>query len=224
MSNVSALLFDLDGLLIDSERISRDIWNATAAEFNLTIDEVYPRLIGTGIARTDALLAEYLGDAEIVARMRVRKKEIEAEFLAQNMIPAKPGAVETLVKARSLGLRSALATGSVRAAVEAKIRPHNIESHFDTLVCGDEVPRGKPAPDIFLEAASRLMVDPSACVVFEDSMAGVDAACAAGMRVVAVPDLVPFDSSYAERSGVVVLRSLFEAHPLLFGAIDSSGR
>jgi beta-phosphoglucomutase len=224
MSNIKALLFDLDGLLIDSERISRDIWNTTAAEFNRTIDEIYPRLIGTGMARTDEILAEYFGDADLVARMRVRKREIEADYLSQNAIPTKPGAVEILVTARSLGFKSALATGSVRASVDAKIRPHNIESHFDAFVCGDEVLRGKPAPDIFLEAAARLLVEPAECVVFEDSMAGVDAACAAGMRVVAIPDLVQFDTSYAERDGVVIVPSLFDAHRLVFGVLDAGGR
>jgi len=216
MSNVSAVIFDLDGLLIDSERISRDIWNATAAEFGLELDHIYHRLIGTGVSRTDEILAEHFGSAEIVARIRVRKSAIEADFLAHNAIPLKPGAVETLTKARSCGLKSALATGSVGRSVEAKARAHDLVRHFDVLVCGDEVSRGKPAPDIFLEAASRLAVDPSACVVFEDSKAGVDAARAAGMRVVVVPDLVQFESSYLDLGGVVMVSSLFEAHPLLF--------
>jgi beta-phosphoglucomutase-like phosphatase (HAD superfamily) len=121
-SSTSALIFDLDGLILDSERVSREIWNVTAKEFGVELDEIYPRLIGRGLAGVDAMLAEHLGDPGLVVRMRARKNEIQSGHLAQQAIPLKPGALETLMRARTHGYKTALATGSTRGANIALLR------------------------------------------------------------------------------------------------------
>ena len=209
----AACIFDLDGLLLDSERVSRDCWIQAAREFGSSIHEIYPSLIGRGLAGCDALLAEHFGDASLVARMRIRKNDLQRRVLENGSIPLKLGARETLDFARSRGIQIALATGSVRDSVHEKLRPHDLAKHFDVMVCGDDVESGKPAPDIFLAAATRLAVAPDKCVVFEDSHAGVEGALCAGMRVVMVPDLVAPLEQYGSR-GVAIVSSLLDAHSL----------
>lgn len=217
--NPSACIFDLDGLLLDSERVSRDCWIEAAKEFGQSVGEIYPSLIGKGLAGCDAILAEHFGDAVLVARMRNRKNELQRQVLERASIPLKPGARETLELAKKNGMQIALATGSVRDSVHEKLRPHDLTRHFHAMVCGDDVERGKPAPDIFLAAAARVAVKPEACVVFEDSCAGVEGALAAGMRVVMVPDLVAPLEEYVAR-GVVIISSLFEAHQMYLERAD----
>jgi HAD superfamily hydrolase (TIGR01509 family) len=208
------VLFDLDGLLVDSERISRDCWLAAAQERGFDLTDTYPQLVGRGAAETDRILTTVLGSAEIVALLRARKSELFDLHVEHRGVPLKPGAQEILSRSKELGLKTALATGSMQAAAQQKLAAHSIRHLFDAEVFGADVQRGKPYPDIFLLAAQKITVAPESCLVLEDSVAGMTAAHAAQMRVVVVPDLVHVPHPETTET-VLVVNSLHEADRIL---------
>jgi HAD superfamily hydrolase (TIGR01509 family) len=130
-------------------------------------------------------------------------------IVAREGIALKTGLLEILDWLDRENVPRAVATSTRRARAVAKLAHASLLERFDAVVGGDEVPRGKPAPDIYLEAAHRIGVAPSACIVLEDSEPGVLAAFAAGMRPIMVPDIAPPSPSLAAR-GVTVLASLHE--------------
>lgn len=211
---IHAVIFDLDGLLIDSERISRQCWYQAAEEMGFSIEEFYPRLIGKGTSESDRLLQAAFGDQVNVPGLRRRKDQLFDEAVDRNEIRLKPGAHQLLSQSRANGLKVALATGSIQVVAERRLTGHTIDSYFDVTIFRDAVGRGKPAPDLFLAAATKLDVRPEHCLVFEDSIVGLQAAKAAQMRVVVVPDLVHIDSTENSES-VLILKSLSEAAELL---------
>jgi HAD superfamily hydrolase (TIGR01509 family) len=210
----TGVLFDLDGLLVDSERISRECWLSAAQERGLDLTSTYPQLIGRGMQETDRILTEVLGSAEKVVSLRVRKNELFDLHVARHGVPLKAGASEILQSSKKLGLKIALATGSTKAAAIQKLAKHSIRQLFDVEVFSGDAPRGKPHPDIFLLAAQKLAVAPDSCLVIEDSIAGMTAARAAAMRVVVVPDLVHVEQTETTDT-VLIVNSLIEANHVL---------
>ncbi len=188
---LSAVLFDMDGLLLDTEAISRRLWIAAAAEQGHDILAIgFEQFVGRPAPDCDRILAEQLPALD-VARLRAATGAGWERCLAERAIPVKPG-VERLTDAlRARGLPYAVATSTRRALALAKLEAAGLAARFPVLVGGDEVARGKPAPDIFLAAAQRLGVEPGRCLVLEDSPAGMRAAHAAGCRAIMIPDLVP---------------------------------
>jgi len=213
-SHFQGVLFDLDGLLVDSERISRDCWFSAARERGFNLAPLYPQFIGRGARETDQLLADALGSAELVSELRARKSELFDLHVNLHGVPLKPGAREILHRSKDLGLKVGLATGSMKSAAPQKIADHSIRHLFDVEVFGGDVSKGKPHPDIFLFASQKLNVVPDSCLVIEDSLAGMTAAKAARMRVVVVPDLVSIARTETTDT-VLVVNSLIEANRIL---------
>ena len=186
---IEALLFDLDGLLVDSEPLTQlavgELLRRHGCELALT-PELVERLTGRRIPEILAVLAELCG-------LAVPLDELNEAFEAQRLVTLRgrlrafPGAAEVLAFGRAAGVRLGLATSGRRAYADAVLAEAGLAGRFDAEVTGEDVARGKPAPDTYLLAASRLGVAPAACVVFEDAPNGVAAAVAAGMRAVAVP-------------------------------------
>lgn len=189
---MKALIFDMDDTLVRSTPIWR------AAETHL--------LHKLGATWTPELALTYKGmnalDVARVIHSALRPATALHEcqqIMRQHLIDgfahgaeAMPGAVELVRAARAAEcFRLAVASGSPLPAIEQAMRPLGILDHFDLLLSSESVPRGKPAPDVFLEAARRLGCSPNDCTVFEDSLIGVQAACAAGMRCIAVPSCHP---------------------------------
>lgn len=188
---VEAVLFDMDGLLLDSERPVRACTLAAALEIGQPLsDDGFAALIGQPGAATRAALLEHFGSAE---RLEVfftnYRARMEVE-LARGL-PLMTGVHEILDHLDALNLPAAVCTSTNAARARHHLERVGIWSRFQTLVGGDEVKRGKPAPDPYLETARRLTVNPAACVVLEDSHNGIRAAHAAGMMAVMVPDLLP---------------------------------
>ena len=186
----SAVVFDMDGVLIDSERILRDAWTAAAAEVGRAMPStLFQRIIGTSHAASDRIMREELGDdfpfAEAFARARVRVDEVTAAGW-----PAKPHALELLARLAAHGVPVAVASSTRRAAVEQRLETAGLLRYVAAICAGDEVSEGKPHPEIYLTAAARIDALPAGCVAIEDSLHGVRSAHAAGMRTVLVPDLV----------------------------------
>jgi HAD superfamily hydrolase (TIGR01509 family) len=170
-------------------------------------DDFYTRFVGRGNDEAERLLIERFGDTMPLDRFRVRWKRDFDERLVQAPLPHKPGAVALLDRLDARGIPKALATSTPRAVALRCLG--SLYSRFSVFAFGDEVEHSKPAPDLFLLAASRLGIAPGDCLVIEDSEAGVRAARAAAMAVIMVPDLVEPSPEIAA-TAIRVCRSLDE--------------
>jgi HAD superfamily hydrolase (TIGR01509 family) len=189
---IRAVVLDVDGLMLDTEGMSRDAWRRTLAEWGLAItDEQYLRLIGLTVPDVGKVMRAWYGAGIPYDEIYARKLALVDETIAAQGIPQKPGLAEFLSAVDSLGLRKAVATSTARDRALYKIRLAQVPGGFDAVAGGDEAVNGKPAPDLFLLAARRLGLPPANCLAVEDSDAGVMSAHQAGMRVVIVPDQKP---------------------------------
>ena len=211
----------MDGLLVDSERSTRRVWQDSTADcgFDLS-DELYLTLIGLGAEEAERTLAQRFGAAFHLPSFRGRRLERMRDLLASEGIPFKPGARSLLAWVAAAGLPCALATSSSRDEVHERLG--DAARVFAAIVTRQDVPRGKPSPDIYLAAAERLGVLPAHCIAVEDSFAGVRAAAAAGMPVLMVPDLAPPTAEIAALAAGVHA-SLDEVRTVLERALGTAG-
>ena len=188
--NISCLIYDMDGLLLDTEGIYTEVTQQIVGEYGKVFDwSVKEKIIGRRAVQAAEIIVESL-DLPITPQdyLDSRKNVLLEKF--KDTAPL-PGAKEMTTHFFDLGIPQALATSSSSPMFEAKFEKHKKWfSQFTQIVKGDdpELKEGKPAPDIFLLAAKRLGVDPAECLVFEDAPTGTEAALAAGMSVVVVPD------------------------------------
>jgi HAD superfamily hydrolase (TIGR01509 family) len=216
--NPRAAIFDMDGLMIDTEAIYRVAWQGAARKCGFEIsDELYDRFTGRPIPACEALLMQVLEDSvpDLPARMepfRVLRREAWLAHVEEHGIPRKPGLIELLDELAARGIPISVATSSARE--DALFCLGEMAARFQTITTGCEVTHGKPAPDIFLLALERTEKEASECLVFEDSEAGVEAAHAAGIPVIMVPDLKPA-SEQARKRALRVCYDLHEARALL---------
>jgi len=212
---IRAVILDIDGLMIDSERISQRSWSEVMhrAGYELT-EEVYLQMIGRTEKDVKQILANVYGEVFPFERMYHQREETFLHILESEGIPVKPGLFELLDWVESKKLKMAVATSTYCKLAERKLLAAGIRERFQVIVAGDEVAHGKPAPDLFLSAARRIGVDAPECVVLEDSQAGIQAAYAAGMKAILVPDMQPVDEQVA-RLAYRVVPSLREAIPVL---------
>lgn len=187
-------VFDMDGLLLDTERLAFEAFKAAAPAAGAVADAgIFARLIGTNADAGRQILAEWLGVGLSDAPLRRLEEAWDAHVDAAyaSGIPLKPGADTVVRKLADAGVRLAVATSTKEARAVWKLEQAGLLPHFALVTCGDHVARSKPEPDIFIEACRRLGADPVATWAFEDSDNGVRSAVAAGLKVVQVPDLVP---------------------------------
>ena len=185
------VIFDMDGTLLDTQREAIPAWNYSGEKQNIPhVGEHVPFVCGMNDAGSNAYLQKHFPS------LHVRQfKQDAMEYLQKHLsIRLKSGALELLEYLKSENIPLAIASGTKQTLVEYCLQCVNVSAFFDVIVGGDHVGRGKPAPDIFLLAAEKLGVAPQNCVVFEDSVNGIKAAVAAGMRCVGVPDMVAFDA------------------------------
>jgi len=188
--NISCLIYDMDGLLLDTEGIYTEVTQQIVGEYGKVFDwSVKEKIIGRRSIQAAEIIVESL-DLPISPQdyLDSRKDVLLEKFKDTE---ALPGAKEMTTHFFKLGIPQALATSSSSPMFEAKFEKHKKWfSQFAQIVRGDdpELKEGKPAPDIFLLAANRVGVDPAECLVFEDAPTGTEAALAAGMSVVVVPD------------------------------------
>jgi HAD superfamily hydrolase (TIGR01509 family) len=189
---ILAVIFDMDGLMLDTEPLYRFAWKRASAEcgFDLT-DEIYKQLVGR--SRNDGFkaLVNAFGTEFPLQKFQACVQKWEANAFSSTPIAKKTGLDALLKFLESRKMPKAVATSTERHKAMHTLNTAGLLERFVTVVAGDEVARGKPFPDIFLLAAERLGVEPAACLVLEDAESGVVAANAAGMQVYMVPDLVP---------------------------------
>lgn len=211
---LQAALFDMDGLLFDTERIGRDGWHAAARTLGIAIPEtVIAAMRGTGTDTCRALFnAAIPGDHYDEAHaLRLRYAD---EVIRRDGLPVKPGVPQLLDWLGARGIPAVLATSTRRQTALDYLAMAGVADRFAAAVFGPEVARPKPAPDIFLAAAAAVQADPAACVVLEDSPNGLKAARAAGCRAIVVPDLTPAPPREADLWDACV-PTLAEAIPVL---------
>lgn len=182
-----AAIFDWDGVIIDSSRYHEQSWEVMARQEGLPLPEGHFKR-GFGM-KNEVIIPQVLGWAQEPAeinRLARAKEETYRRIVREEGIDALPGVREWLVRLKDARIPCAIASSTNRRNIDCLIDVLRIRPYFAAMVTGDEVEEGKPAPDIFLLAARRLGVAPARCVVFEDALVGIEAARAAGMRVVAV--------------------------------------
>jgi HAD superfamily hydrolase (TIGR01509 family) len=186
-----AVIFDMDGLMLDSERPAIETLIRAAAKVGWELSwELGYKLIGINEESSRKILTETLGPDFPYEQIKENYGRLLVEDVEKNGIPQRPGLLVLLDHLKALRLPMAVATSTARKIALWKLEKAGIAGRFSLMVCGDEVENGKPAPDIFLKAAELLHVPPAECVGFEDSPAGLRSLAAAEIRSVFVKDLV----------------------------------
>ncbi len=207
---VKALIFDFDGLILDTETPEIEAWKAIYAEHGLEYPlEQWSLTVGGWDDSTfdaGAELHRLVGPTLDLEEARERQRQRSSAWILQE--PVLPGVMDYLSEARRLGLRMAIASSSERAWVEPHLVRLGLKDYFEKIICGDDVAGGhtKPHPDVFLRALTEMKLAPEEAVVLEDSPNGVKAAKAAGLFVVAVPN--PMTVQLPMAGADIVLKSL----------------
>lgn len=189
MSSIKAIIFDKDGTLHDTEKVYLQAWKAAAEEFNVPdIENTVRDCTGTTIPWIAEYWAKKYPDIPFEDYLP-RRQHYYFGILEQG-VPVKEGAHEVLSYLKAQGYKVGMATSTPWDTVKDHLERTDMTGYFDTIVTGDMIEHGKPAPDIYLLAAQRLGVDSAECIGVEDSMSGVRSIHAAGMRAVMIPDMI----------------------------------
>jgi HAD superfamily hydrolase (TIGR01509 family) len=211
---VKAVVFDMDGLLVDSETVYRDAMISVAKDRGLEMPSaLFLKLVGLPWAANVPMLMDHYGADFDPDSFRLAATTRFYE-LAEAEIALKSGVVEVLDELDRLGLPRGIATSSRHQDVEHHIGHHGLRERFHTVVAQGDYARGKPAPDPYLTAAERLGVAPEDCLALEDSHNGVRAAAAAGMMTIMVPDLLEPTAEMRDLC-IRIARDLHEVRELL---------
>ncbi len=206
--SIKAVIFDMDGLLLDSERIAFAAFKFACARFNLgDQSKVFMQCVGTNqLAGERILYQEFRAIANVSEFLKVWDDRYLAETSRQPIL-LKPGVTALLKRLAELAIPVAVATSTKTLRAKAKLEFSGILSHFSVVVGGDQVEQSKPAPEIYWHTAQMLGLNAASCMVLEDSENGVRAGVAAGMLVIQIPDLIA-PSAELRSLGAPVLKSL----------------
>ncbi len=208
---MDAVILDMDGLMIDTEPLYKTALQKTAREFGYTLtDDFMMHLVGRPDPDCRKMIAEHTGPDFSINSFweqwpKLWKSEAQSKGIGQ-----KPGLQEFFNFLSKWNIPTAIATSSSRKQAFFSLDAANITHPFDHIVTGDEVEKGKPAPDIFLKAAEKLNVKPESCVALEDSENGIQAAYSAGMFTIMIPDMMQPSSETRKKAGLIA-ESLYEA-------------
>jgi HAD superfamily hydrolase (TIGR01509 family) len=210
-----AVIFDLDGVLADSEPWWNEIDAKLLSEYGVIYRGEYHRdVLGVSYRLAVEFYKKAFGLSASVEKLMRRRGEIATEFFA-NRVGLFPSTKTTLERLREMKMRLAVATSSVSASARPFLDRHELTPFFDVIVAGDEIERGKPDPDIYLRAAKKLGIGADACLVIEDALSGIAAGKAAGMRVAAIPDRRFVEARDYEKEADYVLGNLSEIPALV---------
>ena len=205
-----AVIFDMDGVIFDSERLVVETWVEVAKKYGIEgIEEACAACVGINAQATELKMKEIYGEEFPYQEYKKEASALYHERYDDGRLPTKPGIRELLEFLHANNIRTAVASSTRRAVVEQEIRDAGLAPFFQKIICGDMVERSKPAPDIFLKAAEELGVAPEICYVIEDSYNGIRGAHTAGMHPIMVPDMLP-PTDEMEKLAEQIFPSLFE--------------
>ena len=197
------VLFDMDGLLLDTERVVNQCLNQTATALGMDdMNEVFLAMIGFRGAESEVILRDGLAGRVDVAHF-CAEAEIRIADQLQQGVPLKHRVLDLLTAIQNLGLPCAVASSTETDRIDVHLSDAGIRQFFSQIVGGDQVVQGKPSPEIYLKAAQKIGVDPADCIAFEDSEPGTLAALAAGTTVVQVPDMIPASDALRARGHII---------------------
>ncbi|HAX72187.1 MAG TPA: hydrolase [Firmicutes bacterium] len=204
-----AIIFDMDGLMIDSERVTYEEYvsklKQLGHEFN---EEIYRQCLGKNKMGVYGVFNRHYGQTFPMDEVW-DDVHVSLDSRLQQNAPLKKGIIELLTYLKENGYKTMVATSSYRARAEMILTSANILKHFDGMICGDEVTCGKPNPEIFLKACEKIGVTPDEALVLEDSEAGITAAHSANIDVICVPDMKYPDQEFVNKT-VKIVESLLQ--------------
>ena len=213
--NMKAVIFDMDGVIFDSERLVLEGWLELGKKYGIPdIDKVFPKCIGSNAVASKQIFLDYYGED---FPYDTYKQETSADYHAKydgGRLPMKRGIKELLQFLKENGYHIGLASSTRYEVVRQQLEDAGILSYFETLTCGDMVKKSKPEPDIFLKAAETLGVHPQDCIVIEDSYNGIRAASRACMFPIMVPDMIAPDEEM-EQLAKAIFSDLYEVRDFL---------
>lgn len=212
---IEAVLFDMDGLMFDTERMYQKAWLQAGRQMGVPMEpEIVNRLRGRNREGCARVCREAFGEGFDFDAMRTACRALMARWIEEDGLPVKPGLYELLAELERRGIPAVLATSTTRDSAWGHLQRAKVDRYFLGAVCGDEVSHSKPDPEVFLKAAALAGRDPARCLVLEDSPAGVRAGAAAGCFTVMVPDLTAPDEELRKLADEI-LPGLRDVIPLL---------
>ncbi len=205
-----AVIFDMDGVIFDSERLILDCWEKVAEKYHFSnIREVCIDCIGTNSVKTKEIVCAYYGESFPYDKYRKETSELFREYIQTKGLPVKKGVKELLEYLQAERIPIGLASSTRLAVVEDELRQAGLYGYFQVVMGGDQLKRSKPEPDIYLMTCEKMGILPECAYAIEDSYNGIRSAYRAGMMPIMVPDILQADEEMKEKS-VAVLQDLLQ--------------
>lgn len=196
-----AVVFDMDGVIFDSEKLVLDCWEKIGEKYQIPgIRDVFAECIGTNKTRTKEIVFEHYGDSFDYDSFRQEASALFHEYEAEHGLPLKKGVREILEYLKEKGIAIGLASSTRLAVVEAELKDAGLYEYFKVVMGGDQLKRSKPEPDIYLMTCEKMGITPCSAYAIEDSYNGIRAAFGAGMLPLMVPDMLPPTEEMREKS------------------------
>lgn len=222
MNHSFGVLFDWDGVVIDSSSQHERSWDLLASERGLTLPEGHFK---AGFGKKNEVIIPAMGwgsDPSLIKELADRKEELYRELVAAEGVIVLPGARELLLALKEAGIPRAVGSSTPRGNLDALFAATGLNAFFDAVVCGTDVTHGKPDPEVFLKGAALLGLAPQRCIVIEDAFAGIEAALRGGMKVVGVATTNPLSSLIESGDCDLAVESLEEISPVVLAKLMES--